>query len=233
MVDQAQHPTPINTQAAIQALKTQGSVEVLAKPRIRALNNQTAIVKVGEEVPIFTATINYISGNSIGTTIPVETIFASSVTIGTVLFLTPQISGDGMVAMDITPVLTSLNGIVTAAGTNLNGSASSGGASGTTAADTETKQASTLVRVRNDTTVVLGGLIQTEKDDSVNKVPLLGDIPFFGKALFTGTFHNKIKKELVIFLTPHIVEENEPSVASPDVGFEVPRNSALHPTTGH
>jgi type II secretory pathway component GspD/PulD (secretin) len=160
-----------------------------------------------------------VSGTSPGTSIPIQTTTASSVTIGTILFLTPQISDDGWISMDITPVLTSLKGIESEGGT--------------TAADTETKQASALVRVRNDTTVVLGGLIQTEKDKSNNSVPLLGDIPFFGKVLFSGTYRNKSKTELVIFLTPHIVTGNETSVASPEVQFEMPTNSSGRSMSSH
>jgi len=77
----------------------------------------------------------------------------------------------------------------------------------------DTKQASTLVRVRDGVTVVLGGLIQTEKAYNDKKVPVLGDIPGLGK-LFTGTYRFKQKKELVIFVTPYIVRENESPVDS-------------------
>ena len=58
---------------------------------------------------------------------------------------------------------------------------------------------------------MLGGLIQTETDQNDTKVPLLGDIPMFGK-LFTGQYHANTKNELVIFVTPHIVPADEVSV---------------------
>ena len=82
----------------------------------------------------------------------------------------------------------------------------SSGTSGATAPDLDTKQASTLVRVKDGNTVVLGGLIQTQKAKNDTKIPLLGDIPLIGK-LFTGTFRFTQKTELVIFVTPHIVRE--------------------------
>ena len=63
-------------------------------------------------------------------------------------------------------------------------------------------------------TVVLGGLIQTEVAKNLTKVPLLGDIPILGK-LFTGTYDSKQKEELVIFVTPHIVREDEVSAKLP------------------
>lgn len=187
----------MNTAVAITALKTQGSVQVIAAPRIRTLNNQTALVKVGQELPFFSSSsINSPSqsGNLITSS---DTI--TTVTVGTILSITPQISEDGWISMDISPVLTSLEQIDTSP-------------DGTATAPVLTdKQASTLARVRNGTTVVLGGLIQTEKDQSANKVPLLGDIPLLGK-LFTGTYNAKTKNELVIFVTPHIVEADERSV---------------------
>ena len=109
-------------------------------------------------------------------------------------------------------MLTSLKAVVSAPSS----SGGVGSSSGTTAPDLETKQASALVRVRDGTTVVLGGLIQTTTAKNQTKVPLLGDIPLLGK-LFTGTFDSKTKQELVIFVTPHIVRDNEANAPpSPD-----------------
>jgi len=210
---------PINSSAAVQALKTQGTVEVLAKPRIRALNNQTALIKVGQELPFFSVTAINSQSQSGNQTISGDII--TTITVGTILSITPQISDAGWIAMDVTPVLTSLVAVDTSPDKTA------------TAPVLDTKQASTLVRVQNDMTVVLGGLIQTEKDNSDNKVPLLGDIPFLGKALFAGTYRNKSKSELVIFLTPHIVNGNERSVAGPDVGFEIPTNSVTGSLSRH
>jgi len=97
-------------------------------------------------------------------------------------------------------VLTSLKSVQTFS------SGGGGAGTGATAPDLDTKQASTLVRVRDGTTVVLGGLIQTQKIKNDKKVPLLGDIPWLGK-LFTGTFRATQKKELVIFITPTIIRD--------------------------
>jgi MSHA type pilus biogenesis protein MshL len=187
----------LNTSAAVTALQTQGSVTVVAAPRIRTLNNQTALVKVGQELPFFSvSTINSqsSSGNQVSSG---DTI--TTVTIGTILSITPQISEDGWIAMDISPVLTSLVQVETSPDKTA------------TAPQLTDKQASTLVRVRNGTTVVLGGLIQTEKDESANSVPVLGEIPLLGK-LFSGNYNAMTKNELVIFVTPHIVEAGESSV---------------------
>jgi len=200
-----------NTAAAVNALQQQGKVEVISKPRVRTLNNQTALIKVGEDMPFFNPSITYLpvaNGSSGTTLVPEVQTLVTSITIGTILSLTPQISDDDWISLDIAPVLTSLNAVVSAP--SANGSSGGSGGSGTTAPDLQTKQASTLVRVRDGTTVVLGGLIQTQVAKNLTKIPLLGDIPLLGK-LFTGTYDSKQKQELVIFVTPHIIREGEVS----------------------
>jgi len=204
-----------NTEAAINALKLQGTVEVISKPRVRTLNNQTALIKVGEEKPFFNSSLTFQPGTSPGTTIPVFQTLVSSITIGTILAITPQISGDDWISLDISPVLTSLKGVVSVSGTASGGGGGNASSSGVTAPDLDTKQATALVRVRDGATVVMGGLIQTEKDKNEKKIPLLGDIPWLGKVLFTGTFEAKQKKELVIFVTPRVVRDNEASAVAP------------------
>ncbi len=183
-----------NTQAAVNALKQQGNVEIISKPRLRTLNNQTALIKVGSEQPFFavnTTTSQSSSGNIVSTGDQITTV-----TIGTILSITPQISADNWISLDISPVLTSLIDTLTSPSKSAN------------APVLDTKQASTLVRVRDGDTVVMGGLIQTQHSKSENKIPVLGDIPWLGK-LFTGTFNSKQKKELVMFVSPHIIREGQ------------------------
>ena len=133
------------------------------------------------------------SGNVVSTGDPHA---IATVTIGTILSITPQISADNWISLDISPVLTSLIDTLTSPSKSAN------------APVLDTKQASTLVRVRDGDTVVMGGLIQTQHSKSENKIPLLGDIPWLGK-LFTGTFNSKQKKELVMFVSPHIIREGQ------------------------
>jgi MSHA biogenesis protein MshL len=203
-----------NTAAAVNALQQQGNVEVISTPRIRTLNNQTALIKVGEEVPFFNTSTTIVPGTTAGTSSVLQQTVVNSITIGTILSITPQVSSDDWISLDISPVLTTLKAVVSAASSGGQGGSTGGGAgdSGATAPDLDTKQASTIVRVRNGTTVVIGGLIQTENTKSEKKVPLLGDIPGLGK-LFTGTFHYHQKKELVIFVTPRIIRDTESSEA--------------------
>jgi MSHA type pilus biogenesis protein MshL len=180
-----------NTTAILQALKEQGEVSVISQPRLRTLNNQTAIMKVGTDQPFFTQKsstvtsaggINQESGDTV-----------SIITVGTVLSVTPQIASDGLITLDITPAITSF----------VEEKRSPSGQSSAPVLDI--KQASTVVRLRDDETIVIGGLIQKSSAKSIRKIPLLGDIPYLGK-LFQGRIDAKQKKELVIFLTPRVVE---------------------------
>jgi MSHA type pilus biogenesis protein MshL len=182
--------TKDQTRVVVDALKEQGRLEVVSQPRLRTLNNQAALIKVGTDKPFFRRTATTTTGTASTTT---ENVEIQSITIGTVLALTPQISEDGWITMDISPVITRLVDTI-----------SSGGANPSTAPEVDIKQTSSLVRMRENTTVVIGGLIQNERHKTQRKVPILGDIPILGYP-FRGVFENKRRTELVIFITPTIV----------------------------
>jgi type II secretory pathway component GspD/PulD (secretin) len=67
-------------------------VEVISKPRLRTLNNQTALIKVGEEVPFFSSSTTFLPGTTAGTSTTLQQSEVTSITIGTILSITPQIS---------------------------------------------------------------------------------------------------------------------------------------------
>jgi type II secretory pathway component GspD/PulD (secretin) len=151
------------------------------------------MIKVGTETPFFTRRSIFIPGQTTGTTSQTQEDDVTTITVGTILAITPQISSNEWVTLDIAPVLSSL------VETKISPSEL------TTAPVLDIKQASTLVRVRAGTTVVIGGLMQDERAKTVRSVPLLGDIPLLGK-LFQGRFDVKAKKELVISITPNLVQ---------------------------
>lgn len=184
-----------NTSVLLKALQEQGDVRVISKPRLRTLNNQTALIKVGTEVPFFQRSANIIpgAGQNTGAAAVVETDEVQTITVGTILAITPQISEDHWISLDVSPVLTSL------VESQLSPSRE------TVAPVLDIKQASTLIRVRDGSTVVLGGLIQTSEARTRRKIPGAGDIPLLGR-LFTGRFDAQQKRELVILITPRIVE---------------------------
>ncbi|MCX7872444.1 MAG: hypothetical protein N2487_04090 [Verrucomicrobiae bacterium] len=176
----------------IDALKEQGDIKVVSQPKIRTLNNQPALIKVGTDTPFFYRTTSYIPGGT-GSTITIEEEYPTLITIGTILSITPQISTNGWIIMDISPVLSSLADSRESPQKTI------------TAPVLDIKQSSSLVRVKDGSTVILGGLINDSTAKTVRKIPLLGDIPILGLP-FKGTFQSKSKRELVIFVTPRIVE---------------------------
>jgi len=179
-----------NTSAILEALRERGEVTVISQPRVRKPNNQTAIMKVGTDVPFFRQASTLVTGVN---TVQTSGDQLSVITVGTVLAITPQIASDGWISLDITPAITSF----------VQEKASPSGLSSAPVLDI--KQSSTIVRLRDSETIVMGGLIQNSTTKSTRKIPLLGDIPWLGK-LFQGKVNAKQKKELVIFLTPTIVQ---------------------------
>jgi MSHA biogenesis protein MshL len=181
--------------AVIQALKQQGEVKTVAQPRLRALNNQTAFIKVGEDRPFFrlqqTTTLQQ-PGATTAFNQTQENFSVSTITIGTILAVTPQIDGDRMITLDVLPAITRLQAIVTSPDGRQ------------TAPVTEVKQASTIVRLRDGETAIIGGLISEETGETERRIPVLGKLPVVGAA-FRSKAKLRARTELVIFLTPRLV----------------------------
>jgi type II secretory pathway component GspD/PulD (secretin) len=106
--------------------------------------------------------------------------------------VTPQISADGRIQLGIEPLITSLVGTETSR-------------NGSTAPIVDVKQSSSMATLRDRETVRLSGLIQESNSRSERRVPLLGDIPFLG-ALFRWSYQKTTHRELVIFVTPRILD---------------------------
>lgn len=181
--------------AVIHALKQQGEVRTVAQPTLRALNNQTSFIRVGQDRPFFRLqqTTTFQQG---GTTTPVnqtqEQYSVSTIAIGTILAVTPQIDDDGVVTLDVLPAITRLQAVVTSPDGRQ------------TAPVTEKKEASTIVRLRDGETAVIGGLISEEDGESTRAIPVLGATPLVGRA-FRSKGTQRGRTELVIFLTPRVV----------------------------
>ena len=181
---------PNNNLFIIEALEQQGNLKVLSKPRLRTLNNQPAVIRVGQDLPVFRQIVTQSPGDPPIVAVEEE---IENITIGTVLSITPQISGDGMITLDISPAVSRLIRNEISAVT------------GASAPVIDVRQASSIVRIKNGSTVVLGGLVQTQSNTITRKIPFVGDIPIIGKA-FRGYRETTINNELVIILTPTISE---------------------------
>ncbi len=175
--------------AVVDALREQGELRVISKPSIRVMNNQPALIKVGTDIPFFNQTTTVGTSGS-GNTISEEIRF---VTEGLVLSVTPQISEDDLILLDVTPIISRLEGTAVSP-------------LGSTAPVMNVEQSSTIVRLRDGEMVTIGGLIQDADSYTRRKVPVLGDIPLAGN-MFKGTYTSKGKNELVIFITPKIIKD--------------------------
>jgi MSHA biogenesis protein MshL len=172
----------------LEALAEQGDIRVISQPRVVTMNNQPALIKVATDQAFFTSTV---AQGAAGTG-NIVTEQARSVTIGLVLSVTPQISKDGWIMLDVTPILSRLRAIETSPQKTA------------TAPVLDVKQSSGLIRLKDGEMVIIRGFIQEESAKTERKVPILGDIPLLGR-LFRGTYMAQRKSELVIFISPKII----------------------------
>lgn len=178
----------------IRALQEQGQAQVLARPQVMTLNNQTAFVQVGQNV----ARIN---GSTLSQGILQNQI--DDVQTGLLLSLTPLINDDGVVVMSISSERSRLgadaDGTVVAFDQN-------GQAIRSPPIDLTTAQ--TVVSAKSGQTVVFAGLITSDKMMTLRRVPWLADIPVLGR-LFEYEVSQDRRSELLIIMTPHIIESDE------------------------
>ena len=179
-------------QATLRAIAQSGKTEILSRPSILARNNQQATITLGQEVPLITSTRFDTLGNQINS--------VTYQSVGIILQVTPFITAEGLVEMIVSPQTSQL------ADQSQWVPISSGPSGSVSAPVINTARADTVVVVPDGQTVVIGGLMENEKVTSVtSKIPL-GDIPFIGNA-FKRTIKAYTKTELIIFLTPHVVQQ--------------------------
>jgi len=180
-----------NYQVTLRALAQAGKLEILSRPSILARNSQPATITVGQSVPLITNVRYDTLGQAVNS--------VSYQSVGIILRVTPFITSDRMVEMIINPEISELadkSQWVPIATSTSGGSVS--------APVINSRSADTVVVTPDGQAVVIGGLMQTTKNDSESKVPLLGDIPGLGAA-FRHKIKSSAKTELIILLTPHIV----------------------------
>jgi general secretion pathway protein D len=165
----------------LQALKSDSRFEVLSTPRIFTSNNSTAEINISQSLPYVTNQRIDSNGN--------YAYSYSFMDVGIVLTVTPRITSNGYVTMDVTQTA---NDFVRYTDFN--------------APVVNQREAQTTVSVKDGETIVLGGIIKSSVTATTNKVPLLGDIPLLGN-LFRSSSQAKNKTELLVFLTPHVVRD--------------------------
>jgi type II secretion system protein D len=166
------------------ALQTQGRLQVLSNPSIMAANNQVARIQVGETIRVPEDT-TFADGDTNTSTIERE--------LGVILEVTPSINPDGFVRLQVAPEISNLSSRTTQINENLESPVIT------------IRTAETTVTVHDGQTIVIGGLISDRHERRDRKVPFLGDIPLVG-VLFRSATDETMKTELLIVLTPHVIE---------------------------
>jgi len=178
--------TPLSNlvQVKLNALFTNQNTKILASPNISAVDGQPAATFVGDSVSYISSVTQSPTGTNITT---------STVNAGIKLFVTGKVNNDGYITMNVHPEVS----LVTL---------TPPGAGGVQVPNVRVREATTTVRVHDGDTLVIGGLINDQEVKSVSKVPLLGDLPFFG-ALFRNNRTQRTHDQVMIFIKVSIQKD--------------------------
>ncbi len=166
----------------VDALKSVGDTRILSNPHVACLDGEQAAIKVITDQPYAEAQLESGSTNIVGETI-------KFIEVGVTLEVAPRINEDNLIQMDIKPEFSSVIGTYEAY---------------RSVPIVRRAFAETSVLVKNEETIIIAGMIETDTDDTVSSVPFLGAIPIIGY-LFKSTRQETINRELIVFLTPRIV----------------------------
>jgi len=167
----------------LSALEQNNRGKVLSNPRLLTADNKKAVIEQGTEVPYVTP----------GTNGSAPTVTFKKAVLK--LEVTPQIAPNGKVVMDLNIRKDTIGQLIPIQG-------------GGQIPAIDTKNINTMVTVNNGQTVVLGGVYEIATKDDLSKIPFFGDLPILGN-LFKHTAKNEVKGELMIFITPYIIEEKD------------------------
>lgn len=184
-----QNLSGINTEVAVNLAASDSNVRLLSTPVIMTTDNTEAHLSVGEQRPVVTSTSSY--ANSSGT----RSSNYEYKDIGIQLTVTPRINPQRVVVMEILQQADQVGDQIKIDGNDvpviLN------------------REFEAQISVPDRGTVILGGLVNTETRDSVSKIPILGDIPFIGRYLFSSVSQEERQTELVVLLTPYVLTNKE------------------------
>jgi general secretion pathway protein D len=200
-----------SAKAVLNALAQKSTINVIASPSLMVLNNQEAFMNVGDKVPI--ATSQSTNNNSVNVTpssgiLPsnnsnVSAIVSNNIQMqdtGIILKIKPRVNAGGLVLLKIEQ---DANQAVATTTSSLN------------SPTIQQRKINSSIAVKNGETIVLGGLIREDSSDGLTGMPILSDIPVIG-SLFGTTSKNKDKTELVILITPRVVENENHAKAVTD-----------------
>ena len=200
--------------ALVQALRSDGTSNIISAPSLITMNNEEAEVKVTQEIPLITGSYTSSTASVAGTTSPFETIQREEV--GTIIKVTPHINEGNSVQLKIEQ------------------EDSSPGAKLTDSADISTNKRSikTTVLIEDGGIIVLGGLMSDTVTESEDRVPVLGAIPLLGN-LFKSRSGSRQKKDLLVFIRPKILRDAEATETTSEDKYNQLRQEQRNLNGGH
>ena len=193
---------PLN--ATLRALETFGDVKVLSSPKVMALNNQTAMLKVVDNAVYFTTAVEVSQGvNETGNAVALAVVDTevNTVPIGFVMSVTPYIDENDVVTMNVRPTISRIVDRVQDPNPEL--------AKANVTSEVpviQVREIESMLKINNGDTAVIGGLMQDQINKKQSGVPLLSSIPLLG-GLFSYTDDEYVKSELVIFIRPVVTHD--------------------------
>lgn len=208
-----------NLSTSIRLLEQFGNTRVLSSPKLMALNNQTALLKVVDNVVYFTVQAQTTSGTGGSPALTTFNTTAQTVPVGVIVSLTPQINDSGMVNITVRPTISRITGFVNDPNPSLQFDGRGIPLTNpiqNQVPQIQVREMESVLQVGSGQTVILGGLMQDNVQRNRDQVPGLGSIPRVGEA-FSFRDEKVSKTELVIFLKPTVI--TNPSLDSDELKF--------------
>ncbi len=187
--------------AVINLIKSQGAVHVLSSPRIATINNQKAVLKVGTD-DFFVTEVTGGTAAALGVPATPPTVVVQPFFSGIALDVTPQIDDKDNITLHVRPSVSNVtekekdirlgdlgNFVLPLASSSIS-------------------ETDSVVRLKDGQIVAIGGLMSQSFDDSKNRIPVLGDIPYLGE-LFGNTSQSRLKRELVVLIKTTLIRDNQ------------------------
>jgi len=190
-----------NIAGVLQLLESFGTVRVLSSPKLSVLNNQTALLRVVDNIVYFTVQVSVVPGGPNQNATTATNTSPVTVPVGFVMNVTPQISGDDTILLNVKPSTTRLIRFVNDPNPDLFKAGVQN-----PVPQLRMREMESLIKVNSGQIAVLGGLIEDSVNDIEDTIPIINAIPFIG-SLFSSRNRNNTKTELVVFLRPVVVKD--------------------------
>jgi len=183
----------------LQLLDSFGNVRVLSSPKLSVLNNQTALLRVVDNIVYFNVQVSLAAATTISAATTAVNTTPVTVPVGFVMNVTPQISDDDTILLNVKPTTTRLVKFINDPNPALTTTPNQ-------IPQLRMREMESLIKVNSGQIAVLGGLIEDSVNDVEDTIPIVNSIPFLG-SLFSSRNRNNTKTELVIFLRPIVVKD--------------------------